>query len=327
MSDKKKPDKDLFGTMVQEPEATMVTTLESIYSLKGKDKDLKRAYLIVIAGNAVGEMFQVQKDAVSMGRESECDIQIRDVGISRKHAQIFKTPDGEIYVEDLGSTNGTYINGEQIVKKPLNDGDRIQLGRTTILKFSLSDHLEESFQRKMYESAVRDGLTKAYNRQYFDERLASEFSYAYRHFIPLSVIMMDIDHFKKVNDTYGHPVGDVVLRYLVQTIAKTIRNEDMLSRYGGEEFTILARNTDAQAIITLSERIRVAVDAQAIPVSVGIIKITISGGCATLDNRNYRRPEDLVAAADEAMYHAKNSGRNRVAQAVPTLPTGKTKEL
>jgi two-component system cell cycle response regulator len=301
-----------------EPEATIVTSLDSIYHAKERDLDIKKAYLIVIAGNAVGEMYMLRKDDVIIGRDSECDIQIRDVGISRRHSKIYKSKGGEIYIEDMGSTNGTYINGEQIVKKPLNDGDRVQLGRTTILKFSLSDSLEESFQKKMYESAVRDGLTRAYNRQYFDERLASEFSYAYRHFIPLSVIMLDIDFFKKVNDTYGHPVGDVVLRYLCATIMKSIRNEDMLSRYGGEEFTILARNTDAQAIITLSERIRIAVEGQVIPVSAGIIKITVSAGCATLENRNYHRPEELVAAADEALYHAKKSGRNRVVQAVPT---------
>lgn len=307
-----------FPPNLAEPEATIVTTLESIYSGPEKEPDIKKAYLIVIAGNAVGEMFQLRKEAVILGRDSECDVQIRDVGISRRHSKIYKGKSGEIYIEDLGSTNGTYINGEQIVKKPLNDGDRVQLGRTTILKFSLSDTLEESFQKKMYESAVRDGLTRVYNRQYFDERLASEFSYAYRHFIPLSVIMVDIDRFKTVNDTYGHPVGDVVLRYLCNTMMKSIRNEDMLSRYGGEEFTILARNTDAQAIITLSERIRVAVESQAIPVSAGIIKITISAGCATLENRNYHRPEELVAAADEALYHAKKSGRNRVVQAVPT---------
>jgi two-component system cell cycle response regulator len=300
-----------------EPEATIVTSLESIYSQK-KEPDLKKLYLIVIAGNAVGEMYQIRKESVEIGRESDCDITIRDVGISRRHARISRSGSADIYIEDLGSTNGTYINGEQIAKKLLNDGDRIQLGRTTILKFSLSDSLEESFQKKMYESAVRDGLTKTYNRQYFDERLASEFSYAYRHYIPLSVIMVDIDHFKKVNDTYGHPVGDVVLRVLSQTMMKSIRNEDMLSRYGGEEFTILARNTDAQAIITLAERIRVAVESQAIPVSAGIIKITVSAGCATLENRNYHRPEELVAAADEALYHAKKSGRNRVVQAVPS---------
>lgn len=316
--DKKTP----FPSDNPEPEATIVTSLESIYSPKEKEADLKKAYLIVIAGNAVGEMFQIRKESVVLGRDSECDVQIRDVGISRRHSKIYRDQLGEIYIEDLGSTNGTYINGEQIVKKPLNDGDRVQLGRTTILKFSLSDSLEESFQKKMYESAVRDGLTKAYNRQYFDERLASEFSYAYRHFIPLSVIMLDIDHFKRVNDTYGHPVGDVVLRYLSHTIMKSIRNEDMLSRYGGEEFTILARNTDAQAIVTLSERIRIAVESQSIPVSAGIIKITVSEGCATLENRNYHRPEELVAAADEALYHAKKSGRNRVVQAVPSTENG-----
>jgi two-component system cell cycle response regulator len=168
-----------------EPEATIVTSLESIYTPRDQqERDMKKAYLIVIAGNAVGEMYQLRKDEVIIGRDSECDIQIRDVGISRRHSKIYMSRAGEIYIEDMGSTNGTYINGEQIVKKPLNDGDRVQLGRTTILKFSLSDSLEESFQKKMYESAVRDGLTRAYNRQYFDERLASEFSTSRTSTIP-----------------------------------------------------------------------------------------------------------------------------------------------
>lgn len=309
-----------------EPEATIVTTFDAIYPQRKQEPISKRAYLIVIAGNAVGEMFQLRKDSEIIGREPGVEIQIRDIGISRKHAKISKTPSGEIYIEDLGSTNGTYINGEQIVRKPLNDGDRIQLGRTTILKFSLSDNLEESFQKRMYESAIRDGLTKAYNRQYFEERLSSEFSYARRHFIPLSLIMVDIDHFKKINDTYGHPVGDVVLKYLVQTIMKNIRNEDMLSRYGGEEFTILARNTDSHSILTLAERIRSSVESQRVPAGNLTIKITISAGCSTLENRNYRKPAELVAAADEALYRAKNTGRNRVEQAVPPIVEGtKTK--
>ena len=298
-----------------EAEATIVTSLDSIYAGAAAVKDIKRAYLIVIAGSAVGEMYQLRKESVVIGRDATCDLQMRDIGISRAHAKIYKTSAGDSIIEDLGSTNGTYINGEQVVKRPLNDGDRVQLGRTTILKFSLSDDLEENFQKQMYESAVRDGLTKMYNRQYFDERLASEFSYAYRHFIPLSVIMLDIDHFKKVNDTYGHPVGDVVLRELSQTAMKSIRNEDMLSRYGGEEFSILARNTDAQAIITLAERIRAAVEAQAIPVSAGIIKITVSGGVSTLENRNHLRPEDLVQAADRGLYASKHAGRNRITPA------------
>jgi len=305
-----------------EPEATIVTSLESVYA-KPREETQKKPYLIVIAGNAVGEVYQIRKDTVILGREPDCDISIRDIGVSRKHAKISKAPSGEIIIEDLGSRNGTFINGEQIARKLLQDGDRIQLGMTTILKFSLSDTLEESFQRRMYESAVRDGLTKVYNRQYFDERLDSEFSYAYRHGIPLSLIMTDLDHFKKINDTYGHPVGDVVLRVVAQTMTRTIRNEDMLSRYGGEEFVILARNTDSNAIIILAERIRASIQMQSIPVSTGTIRITVSAGCSTLENRNYGNPRQLVQAADEALYIAKKTGRNRVVKAA-SIESSKT---
>lgn len=294
----------------------MVTSLDSLYpNLQSPDALPKKAYLIVIAGNSVGEMYQIRKDEIRLGRDRASDIVVSDVGISRHHARIGNDDDGNLFIIDLGSTNGTYVNGEPVEKKPLKDGDRIQLGRTTIMKFSLSDDVEEGFQRRMYDSAVRDGLTRVYNRQYFDERIASEFSYAYRHFIPLSVIMMDLDKFKSVNDTHGHPVGDAVLKTVSATVMRIIRTEDMLARYGGEEFVILARNTDAQSVYVLAERIRTAVEKQVVPVSSGVIRQTISLGTSTLENRNVGTHAELVAAADEALYHAKKTGRNRTVQA------------
>jgi len=298
-----------------EGESTMVTSLEELYPAASRGGVSKRAYLIVIAGNSVGEMYQIRKEEIRIGRDRSSDIIVTDVGISRAHARIGQKPEGDLFIEDLGSTNGTFVNGEQVKDRTLKDGDRIQLGRTTILKFSLSDDLEEGFQRRMFDSAVRDGLTRIYNRQYFEERLASEFSYAYRHFIPLGVLMMDLDHFKNVNDTYGHPVGDVVLRSVAATIQRIIRTEDMLARYGGEEFVILARNTDAPGALILAERIRSAVQEQAVPIAGGVVRITISVGTSTLENRNVGKPEELIAAADEALYHAKRLGRNRCVQA------------
>jgi diguanylate cyclase (GGDEF)-like protein len=298
-----------------EGESTMVTSLEDVYPNLKPDAVPKKAYLIVIAGNSVGEMYQIRKDSIVLGRDRNNDIVVSDVGISRTHARIFNDEAGHLCIADHDSTNGTYVNGEPVKEKSLRDGDRIQLGRTTILKFSLSDDVEEGFQRRMYDSAVRDGLTRVYNRQYFDERIASEFSYAYRHFIPLSVIMMDLDRFKSVNDTYGHPVGDVVLKTVAATVMRIIRTEDMLARYGGEEFVILARNTDAHSVFVLAERIRQAVEKQTIPVSNGVLRQTLSAGTATLENRDVGSAAELVAAADEALYHAKSTGRNRTVQA------------
>jgi len=305
-----KPDPEVI-----EGEATIVTSLGDVYPEMANQAMTKKAYLIVIAGNSVGEMYQIRKDRVNIGRDRSCDIMVTDVGISRNHARIVASEEGDLLIEDRGSTNGTYLNGESVERRPLKDGDRIQLGRATILKFSLSDDLEEGFQRRMYDSAVRDGLTRIYNRQYFEERIASEFSYAYRHFIPLSVVMMDLDHFKSVNDTHGHPVGDIVLKTVASTVMRLIRTEDMLARYGGEEFVILARNTDAQSIYVLAERIRMAIEQQSVPLSSGVIKVTMSLGTATLENRNVSSAAELVAAADEALYHAKSTGRNRSIQA------------
>jgi PleD family two-component response regulator len=146
----------------------------------------------------------------------------------------------EVYIEDLKSANGTQVNGEKVTSRvPLRDGDKITAGATTILKFTYGDDLEETFQRKLLEAAIRDGLTKAYNKQYFLERLDTEVAFAQRHKTSLSLLMLDVDHFKRINDTFGHPRGDEVLVKLAGVVHETIRKEDVFTRYGGEEFAIL----------------------------------------------------------------------------------------
>ena len=148
--------------------------------------------------------------------------------------------------------------------RPLNDGDKIQLGRTTILRFTYHDRLDESFQKQMFDSALRDGLTGAYNKRYFLDRLESELKFALRHRTPLSLLMLDLDHFKRVNDTHGHPVGDRVLKAFADTIHRSIRNEDVFARYGGEEFAIISRATPLARASVLGERLRRATSALAV---------------------------------------------------------------
>src|SRR4029077_77358 len=114
----------------------------------------------------------------------------------------------QMFLEDMGSTNGSHCNGTRVSRQPLSEGDKILLGSTTILKFSYHDKLDEAFQRQMSESALRDGLTRAYNKRYFSERLESELQYSLRHTAPVSLIFLDIDHFKVINDLHGHQAGD-----------------------------------------------------------------------------------------------------------------------
>src|SRR5687767_5300743 len=172
-----------------------------------------RAYLVVLAGASVGEMYKIDGEKTIIGRGQKAQIRLYDDGISREHAQIL-VEGSRIVLQDLGSTNGTYCNGLQVDKKELVDGDKILVGSTTILKFTYHDNLDEIFQRQMYESALRDGLTKAFNKKYFTDRLESEFRFAKRHRVPLSLILFDIDFFKKINDQHGHLCGDQVLSAL-----------------------------------------------------------------------------------------------------------------
>src|SRR6185312_5151465 len=204
---------------------------------------------------SVGEMYKITAESTVIGRGQQADIQVIDEGISRRHAEIMHVG-GEIVIRDLGSTNGTYCNGDRISEHHLTDGDKIQVGSTTILKFTFHDSLDESFQRQMYESALRDGLTKIFNKKYFLDRLESEFAYAVRHKTPLSLVMFDIDHFKKINDTHGHLAGDYALAELANLVSQTIRQEDVFARYGGEEFAVICRGVDLVGAAAFGERIR-----------------------------------------------------------------------
>ena len=217
-----------------------------------------------------------------------------------------------VYLEDLGSTNGTFCNGTRVQRQLLAHGDKILLGSTTILKFSYHDKLDEMFQRQMSESALRDGLTKTFNKRYLSERLESEFTYASRHGAALALLFLDIDHFKKINDANGHPGGDFVLTELSQLITDMLRPEDILARYGGEEFAIISRGSDVTQGEAMAERLRRMVEAHAFVFDKQSIRVTISVGVAGAPHPGVQSPADLIAVADEMMYEAKRSGRNRV---------------
>ena len=236
---------------------TSNTTLETKRREVAARRD-RRACLIVIAGGAVGEMHPLERNVMVLGRGSDVGVRIDDPGISRRHSRIVREPDGGFVLEDLGSTNGTFIGDKPVERHTLADGDRIGLGRTTVLKFTMQDELEETFQRQMYESAVRDPLTRIFNRKYFMDRLRSELSFASRHKTSVSLLLLDLDHFKRVNDTRGHLAGDGVLRSMCGLLQKLLRAEDVVARYGGEEFVLLARGIDLRNTEILAERVGAA---------------------------------------------------------------------
>jgi diguanylate cyclase (GGDEF)-like protein len=271
-----------------------------------------RAYLVVLAGASVGEMYKIEGEKTVIGRGQRAQIRLLDDGISREHAQLVVVND-RVVLQDLGSTNGTYCNGLKVeANKELVDGDKILVGSTTILKFTYHDNLDEIFQKQMYESALRDGLTKAFNKKYFTDRLESEFTFAVRHVAPLTLVLFDIDHFKKVNDTYGHQAGDHVLSEISTLLTGALRAEDVFARYGGEEFGVICRGSDVAQGQIVAERMRKSVEGHKFVFEGTHIPVTISVGVAGLPDPAVKDAAELVSLADQSLYRSKHGGRNRV---------------
>jgi diguanylate cyclase (GGDEF)-like protein len=241
-----------------------------------------------------------------------------DEGISRGHVAV-ERDGGKLVLVDLGSTNGTFCNGTRVAgRQELSDGDKIALGSKTILKLAFLDRADEHYQKQLFESALRDGLTRAFNRRYFIDRLQTEMRFAVRHRKTLALLFIDIDHFKKINDVYGHLAGDYVLTGVAHAMMNSLRAEDVLARYGGEEFAVICREIESDGARVLAERLRVAVEELKLEHEGRTIPVTISVGAAV--DRRITDPHALIAAADAAMYEAKRAGRNRVALNGPTEP-------
>jgi two-component system cell cycle response regulator len=284
-------------------------TVVSIEVAAAAPSKRNRPRLIVLAGGNVGEMYEVERQ-LFVGRGRECDLRMQEDGISRKHCSVRLEGDGVLF-EDLGSTNGTYVNGERTMHRLLLEGDKIRIGAGVILKFTYHDELDEDFQRQMFESASRDVLTQIYNKRFFLEQLDSEFAYAIRHGSDLSLMMFDIDHFKQINDTHGHLVGDFVLSELARVVIPAIRIEDTFARYGGEEFVLLSRNTSTAAAI-VGERVRRSIEEHSFIHEGQHLHVTVSAGIDCLPKPGLSTCEEFIANADKALYEAKRAGRNRL---------------
>jgi two-component system, cell cycle response regulator len=270
------------------------------------------AYLIVLNGSAlVGRTFRVVGQ-MTIGRSHTAEIQLDDDSVSRHHARVEMQEGGKVVLTDLDSRNGTWCNGARVSQLVLNDGDKVQIGSTSILKFSYQDELEEALQQNLYEQATRDPLTRVHNRRYFQEALAKEFAHARRHKVPLSLLLLDIDHFKAINDGYGHLVGDHILQRVARRISDTLRIEDTLARYGGEEFVALLRETSEPQAVLCAERIRKCVQDTTFTYDGRSLPVTVSIGVATVDPQHMDAFTDLVQTADSRLYAAKEAGRNRV---------------
>jgi two-component system cell cycle response regulator len=285
------------------------TSLEAHPTVVQRD----RALLTVLTGLNAGQVFTLDSDETTIGRGRDVTVRVEDVGISRAHSRIVRAMDGKFFVEDLGSTNGTFLAGRPIDRAELHSGDRVQVGPNVVLRFAVLDEAEEQLAHQLYEASTKDALTKIYNRKYFVERLSSEVAYAHRHKSHLSLVLFDLDHFKKVNDTHGHLAGDVVLRVVTAQVQRTIRTEDVLARYGGEEFVLLVRGIPHPNVAHFGERVRKAVERLQIPWEQMQLRATISVGVGSLSELpEGATGEAVLHLADERLYRAKSAGRNRV---------------
>jgi two-component system, cell cycle response regulator len=270
-----------------------------------------RYLLVRIEGESLGQVTMLTRDEVVLGRAQTADVCILDSGVSRHHARLVRRRKAYV-LQDMSSANGSYVGGQLTTEKELADGDIIQLGPTVQFRYSVTDAEQQAMLEHLYDASVTDALTGAHNREYFDSRLASELAYAKRHGAPLSLIMLDIDHFKPINDTYGHRVGDQVLVDLVRTSRAALRAEDVFCRYGGEEFAVILRTTDVEQAACVAERIRAIASEFRIEAAGAVFGVTVSLGCSSLKCCNAITAENLISVADRRLYLAKNSRRNRV---------------
>jgi diguanylate cyclase (GGDEF)-like protein len=263
--------------------------------------------LVFIAGERIGRKLELRDGDLVVGRDPSSDVMINSDLVSRQHAK-FVTQDDTTQLLDLDSTNGTYVNDERIRQRPLADGDRVAIGKV-VMKYLAAGNAEAGFHDEVYRLVSHDGLTDVYNKRYFDEHLGT--STGPGHDV-VSVIVFDADHFKSVNDKYGHPAGDSVLRQIADCARRCLPGTVVLARVGGEEFAVLMEGLELEAARTLAERIRAAVDGHAFCFGKLTIPVTISLGVAELAEGSPEGGQDLFKRADEQLYKAKQGGRNRV---------------
>ena len=293
-----------FSEMAGQDEETRVSSVSRII-----DKAISgESCLVTIYGRDLGKQYALSKEEIVIGRGADNDIVLDMDNVSRRHAKVVNRKEG-FFVEDLSSTNGSYVNDEEVRTRMLNNGDLIKIGGA-ILKFLQGGNIEALFHEEIYRMTIVDGLTQVHNKRYFLEFMDREMARCARYNRPLSLILFDIDHFKKINDVHGHLAGDFVLKRLAEQVAKHIRKEEAFARYGGEEFAIIMPETTGERARIFAEKIRRMVEVLEYHYEDRNIEVTVSLGIAEMGP--HRDPNAFIKAADEKLYLAKDNGRNRV---------------
>lgn len=282
------------------------------------DPGKRHAALIVLRGEEIGRDFRLRRRPMVIGRDTAADIRLPDDRVSRSHARVdyhgnWKADDTNFVLTDTGSTNRTFVNARPIESIQLRDGDKIQLG-DTILKYVVLDDIEARFHAEVRDRISYDQLTGLLTKESLYLAFERELQRCLRYGMPLSVLMMDLDRFKSVNDTHGHLMGSHVIAQVGRLIHEGVRAADVSARYGGEEFVSYLAETDVPGALLAAERVRSAVEAHPFVLDEKSIRVTISLGIASAPEHG-RTIKELVGAADAALYRAKEGGRNRVVAA------------
>ena len=273
----------------------------------------RHPYLIIFIGNDGGKRYKLRRGKMTVGRSSKADITINDQRISRLHC-VFEWVGDTIIIEDKGSTNGIFYDSKRVTNAVLESGVPIQLGQS-VMKIEYKDEAEIRAEENLTYKVSTDSLTGIFSRQHFDELASMEMAYACRHQQVVGLIMLDIDNFKHVIDTYDAQTGDFVNTRFAEIINQTIRTEDLFARYNDEEFVIMPRGVvTREDILTLCERIRQAVKNHTFQFGEDSIQITVSLGYH-IEKVNGRDPNEklagMIGRAAKALYLAKDKGRDR----------------
>jgi diguanylate cyclase (GGDEF)-like protein len=286
---------------------TWVSVPERPVSMSSRNACLVHIYP---TGPGMGTRYTLADSPVVLGRGGDCDIRINDHSVSRRHARLQPGADG-YYAVDLQSTNGTYVNDQPASMYKLKDGDYLRVGNC-IYRFLTGGNVEAEYHEEIYRLTIIDALTDIHNKRYLMEFLDREIARSARYQRPLSLVMVDIDRFRQINETLGHLGGDFTLREMSSRIRGNVRKEELFARYGGEEFAVVLPETQREGAALLGERLRVAIEKQPFRYEDKVYNVTISVGVATTGGDETLTPAVLLRQADEKLYQAKNEGRNRV---------------
>jgi len=290
---------------------TTAFDLSAIQAARQRDEDMEPMFL-VCRGVQKGRPVRVLDGNWTIGRGPVCDISLQGRGISRTHLRVESSPETGVVVTDAASTNGVFVNGTRIDRRALRDRDVVQLGPETVLRFMFAPACEMDLRVRQYENSIVDDLTGVHNRRYLMESMEHEMAFAVRHHQPLCLMLVDIDHFKLINDNRGHQAGDAVIKQLAERIADALRSEDIFARLGGEEFAVLTRGLDTASAQDIANRVRTLVETHPFVWQGAQITCTISVGGTMQRPKETLDASTLLKRADENLYRAKDAGRNSV---------------